>query len=209
MAHIDPERMRFEEFLPFQINGSLGSDDAAFMQQYLANHPQMHNEVSFVEALRSAIKETGETRAADAGLSRLLNEFRSLHKRPSFIERIRLECLNWGLTPAFAIAATVILIQSIMLTQYQLPSPEVQYRGLSSQRQAMPNLKITINPKSNYAELVDILRQTGCRVVSGPSETGELWVAFDEPQKTEQIRRTLLDSGLVDDAIVTSAKETK
>lgn len=207
MAHIDSERMRFEELLPFYINQTLGADDTAFMQQYLASHAHMQNEVSFAKALQSVVKETGANRADNAGLAELLDAYHLLQKRPSLIERIRLSCQSWGLTPAFAIAASVVVIQSILLTQYQLSSPEDQYRGLSNQVQIVPNLKITVNPQANFTELAVLLRQAGCRVVAGPSETGELWIVLDEPEKTEQIKRTLLDSGLLDDAVTTQANK--
>jgi len=209
MAHINSERMRFEELLPFYINQTLGADDTAFMQQYLASHAHMQNEVSFAKALQSVVKETGANRADNAGLAKLLDAYHLLQKRPSLIERIRSSFQNWGFTPAFAIAASVVVIQSILLTQYQRSAPEDQYRGLSNQVQIVPNLKITVNPQANFTELAVLLRQTGCRVVSGPSETGELWIVLDEPEKTEQIKRTLLDSGLLDDAVITQATKVQ
>lgn len=209
MAHTDADRMRFEELIPFYINQTLSTDDVTFMQEYLAGHLHMQNEVGFAKALHSVVKQTGANRADDAGLNDLLSDYRLLNKHPNWIERIRLVCKKWGFTPAFAVAASVIAIQSIMLTHYLPLSPETRYRGISNQAQIKADLKITVNPQSNFTELAALLRQTGCRVVSGPSEIGELWVALENPEKAEQIKRILLDSALVDDVVDTQTKKNQ
>lgn len=198
----DQEYQRFEELLPFYVNGTLDQPDRQFVEQYLAQHGYAQQSLNFTSALHKVVQGIGQHRAADQGLEKLLHEYRLLHPKQSWLDKFQAICKAWGFTPAFAVAATVIAIQTgILLSQQPLPT-DTEYRSMPSQVAATPNLKVIVSPKASFADLSALLQQHGCHIVSGPSETGELWLKLDKPEDASKIQKYLLDSGLVDDATV-------
>lgn len=197
------DRQRFAELTPFYVNGTLDQDDQAFIEQSLNLHPVLQVNIDLARAMQSAIKKQIESRPMDAGLDNLLKAFHKSYHKPTLTEKIRQYFEHWGLTKAFAAAIALVLVQFAVILQLQIGTLGSVYRGLSTQAQNTPHLKVTINPKANYAELVEVLRANGCRVISGPSETGELWLILETPEKINKIKEDLIYSGLVDQVIST------
>jgi hypothetical protein len=194
--------MRFVELLPFYINGTLNADDMAFMNTYLANNSQSQSDLKFEYALRDAVKQIGAERAPDAGLARFMKDFRQLHQKPSTLDRIQTTFKNWGFTPAFAVAATIVVIQSTVMFNQQGMIPSTIYRSMTEEKAVAPQLKVIANNKASFSEITILLRQYGCKIVSGPSESGELWITVDDPSQLNNIQRNLIESKLVDEAIL-------
>lgn len=203
MIEMNLERRRFEELLPFYVNGTLSFDDKQFMQEYLNKFPELQAQVDFSESMRSAIKDDSTQPVSNAAWGKLLKKYQEFHKKPTLTERFRTICINWGLSPAFAVVLGLFVAQSAAVLELGLFSTSSAYRGLTTQAEVAPHLKVTINPKTDYAQLVDLLRKNGCRVVAGPSETGELWIHLEEPKKLNVIKVDLLNSGLVDEVLST------
>lgn len=191
---------KFAEHLPFYINGTLNSDDMAFMNTYLANNLQANSDLKLASTMRDVVRQIGAERAPDAGLARLLNDFRQLHQKPSMLDRIRASFKNWGLTPAFAVAATIVVIQSTVILSQQNLISSTAYRSVAEEKTPEPQLKIIANNKASFSEITILLRQFGCKIVAGPSESGELWVTVDDPSQLNNIKRNLIESNLVDEA---------
>jgi len=203
MIEMDIERRKFEELLPFYVNGTLSFDDQQFMQGYLIKFPELHASVVFVENMRSVIKDISTKPPPHATWGRLLNKYQEFHKKPSLTECLKTICANWGLSPAFAVVFSLFIVQSTAILELGLFSPSTVYRGLTTQSGVTPHLKITITPKADYAQIVDLLRKNGCQIVAGPAETGELWIQLEEPEKLNVIKVDLLNSGLVDEVLLT------
>lgn len=203
MIEMDQERKNFEELLPFFVNQTLGADDLKFMENYLLRFPALQAQVTFTQHLRDAIKDDVTNQAVDTNWDKLLTGFQEYYKRPNLIERLRNICKHWGLSPAFGVVLALLVAQSTILLQVGVFSSSAAYRGLSTQAAITSHLKIIVNPQTDYAQLVELLRKNGCRVVSGPSENGELWLNLEEPEKLTIIKSDLLNSGLVDDVFST------
>ena len=203
MIHSTAEYKRFQELTPFYVNATLDQNDMAFVQQYLGQHPELQVHIDLARALQSAIIQQAESRPIDAGLNKMIEAFRQQQKSPNLIERLRLVSTKWGFTKAFAAALALVLVQFAVILQLQFGPVGSAYRGLGNQSQNTPHLKVIINPQTNYADLVVVLRANGCRVVSGPSETGELWLSIETPEKINKIKEELMTSGLVDQVIST------
>jgi len=120
-----------------------------------------------------------------------------------------------GLSPAVASIALVVqgaLIAGLLLQQPQGVDPKAaeHYRGGPVQADAVPDLKLTIHPDADFASLSTLLRSHGCRIVAGPSETGEIWVKvegnladnIEGKKRLADIRAALAQSRLVDDVAV-------
>lgn len=194
--------MRFVEQLPFYINGTLNADDMAFMNTYLANNLQAQSELKLEYALRDVVKQIGADRAPDAGLAKLLSDCKKFQRKPSLLNRIRASFRNWGLTPAFAVAATIVVIQSTVMFNQQGIIPSNIYRSMTQEKAVAPQLKVIANNKASFSEITILLRQYGCKIVAGPSESGELWITVDDPSQLNNIQRNLIESKLVDEAIL-------
>jgi hypothetical protein len=209
MIEMDIKRKTFEELLPFYVNGTLSFEDKQFMQDYLIKFPELQAEVKFTEALRSAVKDEATQQVSEIGWGKLLKKYQEFHKKPTLIEHLKNACVKWGLSPAFAVVLGLLIAQSAAMLQLGLLTTSSAYRGLSTQTEVAPHLKITINPKTDYSQLVELLRKNGCRVVAGPSETGELWIRLEEPEKLNIIKADLLNSGLIDEVLSTGADADK
>lgn len=197
---MDDNYKKFAELLPFYVNGTLDSEDVEFMRAYLSGNSKAQSEMKFASAMRDVVKQIGAERAPDAGLAKLLSDFKQFHQKPSLLDRIRTSFKNWGLTPAFAVAATIVVIQStVMLAQLGSIS-STTYRSMAEEKTAEPQLKIIANNKASFSEITILLRQYGCKIVAGPSESGELWITVDDPSQLNNIKRNLIESNLVDEA---------
>ncbi len=110
-----------------------------------------------------------------------------------------------GFSPALASVVVMVqvgVIAALLATQPRPAAdaaPEVIYRGITGQGHEAPDLKLTINPDTDFASLATLLRANGCRIVAGPSELGEIWVVVDDKANLPAIRKSLEESKLIDD----------
>jgi hypothetical protein len=105
------------------------------------------------------------------------------------------------------VATVVIAVQGVLLVQqlaespYSLRAPEPSYRSERAPVAAGAVLKLHVAPGAAFGAVVELLRSNGCRLVDGPSAAGEVWVMVDDAADAEAIRKRLVASGLVDDAL--------
>jgi hypothetical protein len=210
---MNQDLQRFRELLPFFANGTLKEVDKAFVAAYLAQHPEAHAEADFTQALRAAVKAVGSERSEEAGLDRLLNNIRQNRRqnKPPLWIRWQLTCRDWGLTPAFAMMSAIAVIQSFALLdlwrQNQTASSLSAYRSIP-EASAQAAIKLIISPGANFGDLVMLLRQTGCRIVNGPSESGELWLALDDKTRLKEVSKLLQSSpGVIDLLIIEATRK--
>lgn len=201
MINLDQERLRFEELLVFYVNDTLSADDKNFMESYLERFPEHQAQVAFMQSLNMAVNNESHVFDSEPGLTKLLAQYKSLQKEQTLGERLGNLCRKWGFSPAFGLAFGLLVAQTALIFQLGFFTSSVAYRGVSTQSEYIAHLKITIDPKTDYAQLVDLLRKNGCKVVSGPSANGELWIHLQEPEKQDIIVLDLFNSGLVDEVL--------
>ena len=204
------EHQRFREYLPFYLNGTLPLTEQAFVEAYLKRHPQGHAEVEFSRQLQSVVKKAAEHRSHDEGLERLLAQWLREYPGQRRINRIAQTCRAWGLTPAFAVLLVVALVQGLLLT-WSLKNHEASHkntipRAIDEAAHLRADLKLTIHPTADFGRVMNLLRENGGVIVSGPSESGELWIRIEDQTQREIARRRLLESPLVDHAVPFSAQ---
>ena len=124
--------------------------------------------------------------------------------RASWWQRLNGWLGNIGVSPALVSGVAMVqlgVIAALLATHATVgdESPESIYRGAAVQAQEAPDFKITINPDTDFASLVTLLRANQCRIVAGPSELGELWVVVDDKTSFVAIRKALEESKLIDD----------
>lgn len=204
---------RFQDLLPYWINGAIEGDDRMFMENYLNRHPQAAAEVKFAHLTRAAMLDIGSERAEDEGLERLLRQLRVesiVQVAPRWRDRVGAWKDRYGLTPAFMTAAAVVLLQAGALTGIELQgAPEAFTRGFESTalgNDSGPSLRLTFKSSIQFASAVELLRSEGGRVISGPDETGAMVVLFPRRIDLEGEKKRLLDSGLLDDVTTNPGK---
>ncbi len=204
---MNQDLQRFNELLPFYVNGTLIEADKAFFESYLLQHPEAQDEVYFTQRLRTAVKAVGSERNEEAGLEHLLTAVRLSRKtiKTSLLERWQQHFRDWGFTPAFVTVTVLMMIQSAVLIerwpQDQAPSTLTTYRNLPEMN-AQAHFKIIILTNANFSDVVMLLRQAGCNIVNGPSESGELWLNIDDINRLTEVSELLKASAEVADVLV-------
>ncbi|MEI6147036.1 MAG: hypothetical protein WCP66_11495 [Methylococcales bacterium] len=204
---MNQDLQRFSDLLPFYVNGTLSEADKAFFESYLLKHPEAQDEVYFTQRLRTAVKAVGSERSEQAGLERLLSAVRLSRKttKTSLLDRWQQHFRDWGFTPAFVTVTILMMIQSTVLierwSQDQAPSSLTTYRNLP-EMSTQAHLKIIIRANANFSDVVMLLRQAGCNIVNGPSESGEIWLNIDDINRLAEVSVLLKASAEVADVLV-------
>jgi len=204
---MNEDLQRYRELLPFFVNGTLNEADNIFVDAYLVQHPEAQTEVNFTQALRITVKSVGSERNENAGLERLLKDIHQTRKisKPSLLERWQIQCRDCGFTPAFVAMSVIVIIQSVVLIerwqQDQTLFSTATFRSIP-EATAPAHIKVIINPNANFGDLVILLRQTGCHIVSGPSESGELWLSVDDKSRLVEVSEILQASPNVADLLI-------
>ena len=156
--------------------------------------------------IQAVLREETSEIDPDEGLDQFMAAVAANPKaRPSWWERLNGWLGDIGFSPALASVIVMVqvgVIAALLATQPQPATdgaPEVEYRGITGQVMEAPDLKITINPDADFASLAILLRANSCRIVAGPSELGEIWVAVDDKTDLLATRKSLEESSLIDD----------
>ncbi len=208
---MSPEQEKFEDILAAHAAGALSDEQQRWLQAYLADHPEAGQELLMVEEIRSVLQK--ETRQIDPqeGLAAFMSAVKENPRqqvRIGLFDRLNTWLESAGFTPALASAIVTIQVGviaalvSINMQMGQQQEIAGQYRSAPMQSLQKPDLKLTISPGTNFADLADLLREQGCRIVAGPSEYGEIWVVVDERNRLEEKRNNLSKSALIDDVMV-------
>jgi len=201
--------------MPFYLNGTLSEEDQAFVEAYFSQNPSARDELNFSRAIREYSKNISGERPADAGLETVLLKYRALKKAPSRLSKLREWCSEWGLSPAFAVAAAIAAIQAAFLMRPVVvpvgSSAEdlSAYRGIHVPTTALTaDLKVSPSPNATYADLATLFSLNHCQVVHGPDAEGALWLKATDPRADlEGIAIALKKSSEIDSAAV--VKEEK
>lgn len=200
----DADATRFSELLPFYVNGTLEGDDLAFVERYLREHPRAQAELRFTQLLGDRLRATAIDRVPTAGLDRLLGDFNAARNSGGMRVRFAYWREHWGLSPAFAVAAAVVVVQGGLLIGRETgtPSPWAETRGQSAGPAVGPVLRLSVRPDARFDAVTELLQSLRGSIVSGPDERGELSVQFMEGADLDALQASLRDSGLVDDVVV-------
>ena len=70
-----PDRERFEGLLPFYLNGTLGEQDVAFVEQFLNSDSKAQDSLQFARHLQDAIRECANDQPDSEQVARFLRKF--------------------------------------------------------------------------------------------------------------------------------------
>jgi hypothetical protein len=214
------DRERFFELLPFHVNGTLGATDSAWVQRQIDGHPELHTQLTFMQALRGAVYVSAEAslagvpadvgyaavaariaaergvarssvqRAAPASMWQRLSAW--LWGAPGRAAPSRLAPLASGLAFGLALGIGVMLA----LPQLQPHPPLSEVRGTAPGLADGPLLRVTFRPDARESDLRMALIEARALVVAGPTRLGDYYLKTPADH-LDAARAALQASGLV------------
>lgn len=196
-------KQRFEELLPWFVNGTLARQDHEWMEGYLREHPEAGAELRLTQSLRERVRGSVPEVATDLGMERLMHRIRSEQamtrkavKQAGLFERIGEFFNGFRITPAFAGAAALVVVQGFVIGGLMMRLDDAhesvrqaEYRALNVQPGAGPStplLRISFKARTTEEDMRALLGKLGGTFVGGPTAFGDYLVLVD-PAKIEQL----------------------
>ncbi len=183
---------RFEELLPWYVNGTLNDSDRAWMDQYLRDHPQALQNLAYHQRLAQQMQREFDDVPEDIGLQRVLARIQpnaSTKPASSKVKKTEPKKSSWlselldgaWLKPAFAMCLLVVAVQSVILFKPATPDQPL-YRGEAPSAVNEGYLQVNFDPTISEAELRVLLISAQARFVGGPDQTGAYYLAVPNDQ---------------------------
>jgi anti-sigma factor RsiW len=206
-----PSRSRFGELLPTYVSGELQGADRGWVDDYVLHDPEARRELALHRDLKAGLAERFETMSPGAELAPLMARIRAdaCARRPSLLERCTeaLRSVSGNRMQAgFALAATVILAQAVMLgvLMNRSAEPGDGDHGLGAIRSGATRgldsagmMRVGFKSDTPERELRLLLVRVGARIVDGPNQLGE-YVIQVAPSALGEAREALAQSAWVD-----------
>lgn len=182
---------RFEELLPWYVNGSLGAEDRAFVEAYLEQHPEARGELDWYQSLQRRVQENAPAVPATIGLAKAMRLIQG--DRPTFAERMSAFFGNMGLRPAYALAGlAVVAIQSGVILQMLGDARDnaEEIRALHAVRvEEGPMLKISFAPDAKESDIRMLVMQVRGELAGGPGQLGDYYLRVPAGSEAEALKR--------------------
>ena len=213
-------KSRFDELLPFYVNGTLSEADRAWVDGYLREHPTAAAELNWYRSLQTRLREDVPPVSSEVGLERALMRIRTegpapqrarRAAQPSAFERLR----DWLsaivpqplLRPAFAGALAVVALQTAVIVQLVIERDDdsSQIRALQgSVVDKGPYLRVNFKADAREADIRMLLVEVHGSLAAGPGQLGDYYLRVPERQLAAVTDR-LNASGIVDGVAVVDA----
>jgi hypothetical protein len=197
--------LRFQELLPFYVNGTLQGDERAWMEQQLAEHADARAELDACRALQSRVAHSLPDVPDTLGLDRVMTRIRG--DQPGWLDRLAaLLGLSSGLRPATAFAglAVIAVVQAgVIVSLVAGPGDEDAGAGLRTPKASAvhdgPLLKVNFAPDAKEAEIRHLLVSVQGRLAGGPGQLGDYYIAVPagrEAALVGEVRRSAIVQGV-------------
>jgi len=184
---------RFNELLPWYVNGTLGDADRAWVEQHLAEHPEAREELAWYRSLQARVREDVPAVPPTIGLARTLHLIRG--DRPTISERVSAWFGALGMRPGLALAGLAVMaLQGGVIYQMVQAVPEDRAEIRSPTRPPTvsgPVFRMSFAPQSTEADIRLLLVSVQGELVAGPGPAGEYFVrvpAGQEPISAERLK---------------------
>lgn len=188
---------RFNELLPWYVNGTLVDTDRAWVEQHLAEHAEAREELAWFRALQSQLQHDAPVVPPSIGLARTLHLIRG--DRPTFAERVSGVFAQLGMRPGLALAGlALVALQGGVIHELLRPEPgasvddATQIRALDPPAAvAGPLLKLNFAPVAREVDIRLALVSVQGSLAGGPGPQGDYYVrvpAGRESESAEQLR---------------------
>jgi hypothetical protein len=212
---------RFDELLPFYVNGALDEADRAWMDAYLSEHPQAAAELDSCRSLQQRIRADAPPVSSEVGLERALGRMRREGPAPQRPRRAA-QLSPWQrlgdwfatlvpqpmLKPALVAALAVVAVQGVFLAQLAGDRDDEASMIRSAPPTAVaeqgPYLKVNFKGDAREADIRLLLVEVNGSLAAGPGQLGDYYVRIAAPQ-TEAAAAKLRASTIVDAVAVVDA----
>jgi hypothetical protein len=182
---------RFEELLPWYVNGSIGAEDRAFVEAYLEQHPEMRGELDWYRSLQQRVQENAPAVPATVGLARTMRLIQG--DRPTLAERVGAFFGNLGMRPAYALAGLAIMaVQGGVILELMgdMRENEAEIRALHAVRvEEGPMLKISFAPDAKETDIRLLVMQVRGELAGGPGQLGDYYLRVPAGSEAEALKR--------------------
>jgi hypothetical protein len=196
--------LRFQELLPFYVNGTLQAEERAWMERELAEHADARAELDACRALQARIAHSLPEVADTIGLDKVMARIRA--DQPGWLDRVAaLLGISGGLRPAAAFAGlAIIAVQAGVIVSLVVgPRDEDAGAGLRTPKATAvhegPVLKVNFAPDAKEAEIRHLLVSVQGRLAGGPGQLGDYYIAVPagrEAALAEEVRRSPIVQGV-------------
>jgi hypothetical protein len=192
---------RFEELLPWYVNGTLGAEDRGWVERYAAEHPEAQAQIDWCRGLQAQIRASTPQIAPALGLDRVLQRIRG--ERPTMVKRVRSWLHALATAPVAAVARpigavaalAVIVVQGGII--YQMRQDNSAQDELVRATKAMrvdegPLLRVNFSPDAREAEIRMLLVAAQATLAGGPGQLGDYYLrvpAGRESAAVDRLRR--------------------
>ena len=169
---------RFDELVPWYVNGSISNNDRVWVDAYLAEHPEARAEIDWYRSLSARLQESVPAVPATLGLPKVMALVRG--NQPSFAERFQAFFGALGMRPAPALAGlAVIAVQGgFILNLLNAPRDDaVEMRASRAvATDDRPMVKLNFSPDAKEAQIRHLLVSVQGRLAGGPGQLGDYFV---------------------------------
>ena len=184
---------RFQELLPWYVNGSISAEDRSFVESHLAEHPEARSELAWYQSLSARIQDNAPAVPATIGLARAMTLIRG--DRPTLAERLTAFFGSFGARPVTAFAGlAIIAVQGAFILNLMNTArdDQTEIRALkATTSDESPMLKLNFSPDAKESEIRHLLMSFQGRLAGGPGQLGDYFVvvpAGKEAALAEQIK---------------------
>ena len=214
-------KSRFDELLPFYVNGTLAEADRAWVDDYLREHPKAAAELGWYRSLQARLREDAPAVSSEIGLERAIGRIRTegpapeLPRRASATQPSRLSSLReWlsslvpqpALKPAFAGALAVVALQAVVIVQLLGERDDTtEIRAVQGTvTDQGPYLKVNFKADAREADIRLLLVEVNGSLAAGPGQLGDYYVRVPTTQVTA-LADKVKASAIVDGVAVVDA----
>lgn len=192
-------KARFDELLPFYVNGTLGDADRGWVEDYLREHREARAELQWYQSLQTQLRDDVPAVSSEVGLERALHRIRSessgpakhaaARSGPPILQRLREFFASITpqpvLRPAFAGALAVVAVQALVIGS--LLGERDEASELRAVRPSViddkgPYLKLNFKADAREADIRLLLVEVNGSLAGGPGQLGDWYVHVPSPQ---------------------------
>jgi hypothetical protein len=204
----------FIDHMPWYINGTLDGTERAWVENRLSDSAWASSMVELETMLIQATLTAAPEASGDLGLAGLMERVQLEARlalphdrraasvaRTSWWQRVQ----SWRAsltTPSFALAAwAVVLVQTAWLGSLTLGAADTDELTRAGHVQVQRRLRVNFVPGTTEEQMRLGLIAAGARIVAGPSQFGEYWLASDM-NSLDEVRARLTDKGQLESSVV-------
>jgi hypothetical protein len=194
------DELLLEERLPWYVNGTLDSESRKWVETLLETHPELQARLQRELTLKRTTLDVATAPETDLGLDRLMARIRADGEIPSATSSTNLGSasarpwLSALYRPSLAGALAVCVVAQTGIIAWLLavgPSDESGGGFRSLGVNELRTLRVSFRPQASESAIRAALVSSGARIVGGPTQLGEYWIASGSVS-LEEMRSSLV-----------------